>query len=59
MSDCPRKPNKVRIRGGGGFSDVRTCKPNMKARKLHPNPNIVQIAPRLTQISSVYVKARK
>ena len=31
----------------------------MKARKLQANPNIVQIAPRLTEICSVYWKARK
>ena len=31
----------------------------MKARKLQANPNIVQIAPRFTEICSVYVKARK
>ena len=31
----------------------------MKARKLQANPNIVQIAPRLTKICSVYVNARK
>ena len=36
-----------------------TYKPNMKARKLQANPNIVQIAPRLTEICSVYMKARK
>ena len=32
---------------------------NMKARKLQVNPNIVQIALRLTEICSVYMKARK
>ena len=34
----------------------------MKARKLQANdanPNIVRIAPRLTEICSVYVKTRK
>ena len=31
----------------------------MKARKLQANPNIVQIAPRLTEICSVYMKARQ
>ena len=51
--------NRTKFGLGGGFSDVRTCKPNMKARKLHPNPNIVQISPHLTEICSVYVKARK
>ena len=35
------------------------AKPNMKARKLRANPNIVQIAPCLTEICSVHVKARK
>ena len=74
MSDCPRKPNEVRIRGrlfgcvgslqqnrakiglARGQSNAAThqnehvnlAKPNMKARKLQANPNIVQIAPRLT-----------
>ena len=81
MSDCPRKPNKVWIRGG--FSDVSdrsskpsevrigaraverfdasksTCKPNMKTGKLQANPNIVRIAPYLTEICLVYIKARK
>ena len=42
-----------------GSSHVWTCKPNMKARKLQANPNIVQIAPHLTEICSVYMKARK
>ena len=42
-----------------GSSHVWTCKPNMKARKLQANPYIVQIAPRLTEIRSVYVKAWK
>ena len=31
----------------------------MKASKLQANPNIVRIAPRLTEIRSVYMKARK
>ena len=31
----------------------------MKARKMQANPNIVQIASRLTEICSVYVNARK
>ena len=31
----------------------------MKARKLQANLNIVQIAPCLTEICSVYMKARK
>ena len=51
--------NRTKFGLGGGFSDIWTCKPNMKARKLHANPNIVQIAPRLTEICSIYVKARK
>ena len=34
------------------------AKPNIKARKLQANPNIVQIAPGLTEICSVYVKAQ-
>ena len=38
---------------------VTLFKPNMKARKMQANPNIVQIASRLTEICSVYVNARK
>ena len=50
MSDCPANQTKFGL--GGGFSDV-------SARKLQASLNIVQIAPRLTEICLVYVKARK
>ena len=56
------KPSEVRISAQAvERSDTSkcACKPNMKARKLQTNPNIVQIAPHLTKICSVYVKARK
>ena len=62
MSDGSSKPNKVRISAGAverGYASKWTCKPNMKARKMQANLNIVQIAPRLTKICSVYMKARK
>ena len=44
--------NRTKFGLWGGFPDV-------SARKLQANPNIVQIAPCLTEICSVYVKARK
>ena len=62
VSDRSSKPSEFRISAraverGGALK--WTCKPNMKARKLQANPNIVQIAPRLTEICSVYVETRK
>ena len=62
VSDRASKPSEVRISARAvkrGDASKWTCKPNMKARKLQANPNIVQIAPRLTEICSVYVKTRK
>ena len=44
--------NRTKFGLWGGFLDV-------SARKLQASPNIVQIAPCLTEICSVYVKARK
>ena len=61
-SDRASKPSEVRISARAvkrGDASKWTCKPNMKARKLQANPNIVQVAPRLTKICSVYVKTRK
>ena len=62
VSDRSSKPSEVRISARAverGDASKWTCKPNMTARKLQPNPSIVQIAPRLAEICSVYVKARK
>ena len=62
VSDRSSKLSKVRISALAverGDASKWTCKPNMKARKLQANLNIVQIAPRLTEICSVYVKTRK
>ena len=62
VSDRSSKPSEVLISARAverGVASKWTCKPNIKARKLQANPNIVQIAPRLTEICSVYVKARK
>ena len=62
VSGRSSKPRQVRISARAverGDASKWTCKPNMKALKLQANPNIVQIAPRLTEICSVYVKARK
>ena len=56
VSDRFSKPRQVRISARAverGDASKLTCKPNMKARKLQANPNIVQIAPRLTEICSV------
>ena len=44
--------NRTKFGLWGGFSGVSAC-------KLQANPNIVQIAPCLTEICSVYVKAHK
>ena len=62
VSDRSSKPSKVQITARAvecGDALKWTCKLNMKARKLQANPNIVRIAPCLTEICSVYVKARK
>ena len=56
VSGCSSKPIEVCI---SADASKWTCKPNMKAHKLQENPNIVHIASRLTEICSVYVKARK
>ena len=56
VSDCSSKPSEVRISARAvecSNASKWTCKPNMKARKLQVNPNIVRIAPRLTEIRSV------
>ena len=45
--DHSSKPSEVRINARAverGDATKWTCKPNMKARKLQANPNIVQIA---------------
>ena len=62
LSDRSSKPSEVRISAQAverGDASKWTCKPNMNARKLQANSNIVQTAPSLTEICSVYVKARK
>ena len=62
VSDRSSKQSEVRISARAverGDASKWTCKPNTKARKLQTNPNIVQIAPRLTEICSVYMKARR
>ena len=62
VSDRSSKPSEVRISARAVErcdASKWTYKPNMKARKLQANPNIVQIAPRLTEIRSIYMKARK
>ena len=56
VSDRSSEPSEVLISARSfehGDASKWTCKPNIKARKLQANPNIVQIAPRLTEIRSV------